>query len=389
MVPRGVEDTTADGGAGQLGAAAEDGANKGEGTKSSLSESPCEPLLSRKGVLGRGAESNVKTTVGAKVGKRSRYSDVAAGDDEGGTVLSISRRPMVEVRAEGGRWLRVRDVEFAMFGKLRGPVQKAPTLMSRSLLRQMRWEGWKEETTASLELLVEGHHGASEFKVTIVEEESPMLVLGADVVKWLCGCGMSWEAVAAPEEETCFAVPQFRAGALVMDDEGWSPPGEDVDTQEFEARRWDALVEQHQRAAVEGEEPGNLESGGDCAPQQGVLSDVLTESWRELASVKDCDLPSGPATMTPADNPEKYKDIKDAFEPGLIHKHAEAWAEMDPAPDSEVLHWVRHSEALRSDVEGSRSSNEEEEDEREQDVEQTTATGASRGRDGNNCGGGC
>ena len=229
-----------------------------------------------------------------------------------------------------------------MFGKLRGPVQKAPTLMSRSLLRQMRWEGWKEETTASLELLVEGHHGASEFKVTIVEEESPMLVLGADVVKWLRGCGMSWEAVAAPEEETCFAVPQFRAGALVMDDEGWSPPGEDVDTQEFEARRWDALVEQHQRAAVEGEEPGNLESGGDCAPQQGVLSDVLTESWRELASVKDCDLPSGPATMTPADNPEKYKDIKDAFEPGLIHKHAEAWAEMDPAPDSEVLHWVRH-----------------------------------------------
>jgi hypothetical protein len=54
-----------------------------------------------------------------------------------------------------------------------------------------------------------------------------------------------------------------------------------------------------------------------------------------------------------------------------------------------VLHWVRHSEALRSDVEGSRSSNEEEEDEREQDVEQTTATGASRGRDGKNCGGGC
>ena len=52
VVPRGVEDTTADGGAGQLGAAAKDGANKGEGTKSSLSESPCEPPFIPQGCIG-------------------------------------------------------------------------------------------------------------------------------------------------------------------------------------------------------------------------------------------------------------------------------------------------------------------------------------------------
>ena len=52
VVPRDVEDTTADGGAEQLGAAAKDGANKGEGTKSSLSESPCEPPFIPQGCIG-------------------------------------------------------------------------------------------------------------------------------------------------------------------------------------------------------------------------------------------------------------------------------------------------------------------------------------------------
>ena len=51
-----------------------------------------------------------------------------------------------------------------------------------------------------------------------------------------------------------------------------------------------------------------------------------------------------------------------------------------------VLHWVRHSEALRSDVEGSRSSNEEEEEEREEDAEQKTAVVASGGGGARGCG---
>ena len=41
---------------------------------------------------------------------------------------------------------------------------------------------------------------------------------------------------------------------------------------------WDDIMDEHQRLAVEGDEPGGLVSGGHLAP----LGTVLRENWRAL-----------------------------------------------------------------------------------------------------------
>ena len=53
---------------------------------------------------------------------------------------------------------------------------------------------------------------------------------------------------------------------------------ESGEAEAMEGLEWDDLIDEHQKLAVEGEEPGGLVSGADMAP----LGTVLRENWRVL-----------------------------------------------------------------------------------------------------------
>ena len=53
---------------------------------------------------------------------------------------------------------------------------------------------------------------------------------------------------------------------------------ESGESEAMEGLEWDDLIDEHQKLAIEGEEPGRLVSGADMAP----LGTVLRENWRVL-----------------------------------------------------------------------------------------------------------
>ena len=66
-------------------------------------------------------------------------------------------------------------------------------------------------------------------------------------------------------------------------------------------RQWGGvrMVEAHQRAVVEGEEPGGLVQGGELAPP----TELLREAWSGVQELGTGELPAGPAYTAPEDNP--------------------------------------------------------------------------------------
>ena len=99
---------------------------------------------------------------------------------------------------------------------------------------------------------------------------------------------------------------------------------------------WDDLIDEHQKLAIEGAEPGGLVSGADMAP----LSTVLRENWRVLVE-EGVEVPSGPPHTQPEDNPPEFQGLKQEFVPGRPHECFAEWEKMKPACDKEVLAWIR------------------------------------------------
>ena len=111
---------------------------------------------------------------------------------------------------------------------------------------------------------------------------------------------------------------------------------------------WDDIIDEHQRLAVEGEEPGGLVSGGHLAP----LGTVLRGNRRALVE-EGVEVTSGSPYTQPEDNPPEFQGLKQEFVPGRPHECFSEWEKMKPACDKEVLAWIRdmyevkeHAEAL-------------------------------------------
>ena len=111
---------------------------------------------------------------------------------------------------------------------------------------------------------------------------------------------------------------------------------ENGEAEAMEGLEWEDMIEEHQRLAVEGEEPGGLVSGENMAP----LGNVLRENWRALMD-EGVEVASGPPYTQPEDNPKEFQGLKQEFVPGRPHECFAAWEAMKPACDGEVLVWIR------------------------------------------------
>ena len=187
------------------------------------------------------------------------------------------------------------------------------------------------------------------FMMAVHEEASPTLAVGGTVLAWLQAAG--WKEEKSGSDGDGMPMAQKGKDILVVGEDDWDPGMPTAEEMEEDEAQWDRLVDQHQRAAVGGEEPGNLDTGEECIPQHGALSDLLGVSWSELMASGGQDrqqLPSGPKITGPGDNPAEFMGAKKKFEPGKLHnpEHVKEWQSMVPPCDSEVLHWVQNSYTL-------------------------------------------
>ena len=251
----------------------------------------------------------------------------------------LSRRPTVRLRRtdQSGAsqpWMRVADVEYAWLQA--GQVAQQQCTVALSVVRQLSWD--TPEVGSQIPLQVRMGDDVTTLHALVVAESLPSLVLGEEAMRWLLHEG--WKPDEAgwllDAEEPDLWEPEEVEGDMVFWDRG--SVGEDceqslTDDEDF----WAHQARLHQRLAVDGEEPGGLITGEQFAPAKELLRDV----WRGLEQPAT-GLPSGPDYTTAEDNPPEFKARVQEFVPGGIHAKLDAWRSMEPAVDTEVLHWVQH-----------------------------------------------
>ena len=256
----------------------------------------------------------------------------------------LRRRLPVGIRVGAAPWIRVEDTEYGCLCEGQLARETRPTV-SRAVVRQLGREG---EVKGEIALDLRVGQSVKRFVARVSEENSPSLVLGDDVLRWLVleGWGVSdelWKGGLSEADEPRERLDGIQCG--VMPSELGFENGE---AEAMEGLEWEDLIEEHQRLAVEGEEPGGLVSGENMAP----LGNVLRENWRALMD-EGVEVASGPPYTQPEDNPKEFQGLKQEFVPGRPHECFAAWEAMKPACDGEVLVWVRdmyevkeHEEAL-------------------------------------------
>ena len=248
------------------------------------------------------------------------------------------------IKVGAAPWLRVDDTEYGCLCEGQLAKEGRPTV-SRAVVRQL---GRGRELGDEIALDLRVGQSVKRFVARISDNTSPSLVLGDEVLRWLVleGWGISdelWKGGVSEADE-----PRERDGGIqcgaIPSELGY----ESGEAEAMEGLEWDDLIDEHQKLAVEGEEPGGLVSGADMAP----LGTVLRENWRVLVE-EGVEVPSGPPHTQPEDNPPEFQGLKQEFVPGRPHECFAEWEKMDPACDREVLAWIRdmyevqeHEEAL-------------------------------------------
>ena len=236
------------------------------------------------------------------------------------------------VRVGAAPWLRLDDTEYGCLCGGQLATEGRPTV-SRAVVRQL---GRAEELGEEIALDLRVGQSVKRFVARISSRTSPSLVLGDDVLRWLVleGWGISdelWKGGVSEADE-----PRERGGGIQC---GALPSELGYESGEAEAMQgleWDDLIDEHQKLAIEGAEPGGLVSGADMAP----LGTVLRENWRALVE-EGVEVPSGPPHTQPEDNPPEFQGLKQEFVPGRPHECYAEWEKMKPACDTEVLAWIR------------------------------------------------
>ena len=373
---RGAVPPTADGGAAEMGTSLVDGANKEEGAADREQHAKLENWKTGKLARQHGAdkeegaadrEQHAKLE-NWKTGKLARQHGAAAAGGpeveaqrrskrrrphEQVSLLEgvhkvwrrpephskwLQRRPGVRLRQEHQPWLRVDDVEYGWLHE--GHHEEEDSTVSCQVMQQLEWKECTVGDVVSLDLGMGDDQWVVQARV--VAEATPSFVLGTGVCRDLFAGG--WKVDESHwllgAEDNAAAPTQVEDDLLLQDVVEADSEYDGEEEQELEAF-WDGLVRDHQRFAVEGDEPGGLITGREHAPQQELLREV----WRDAVAGLTQDLsglPSGPAYATPADNPEEFLRKVQEFRPGEIHRRVEAWRRLDPQIDREVMDWIEN-----------------------------------------------
>ena len=183
----------------------------------------------------------------------------------------LRRRLPVGIRVGAAPWIRVEDTEYGCLceGQL---AQEARPTVSRAVVRQLGREG---EVKGEIALDLRVGQSVKRFVARVSEETSPSLVLGDEVLKWLVleGWGVSdelWKGGLSEADEPRERLDGIQCG-VIPSELGF----ESGEAEAMEGLEWEDLIDEHQRLAVEGEEPGGLVSGetiGECV--KGKLEGV-------------------------------------------------------------------------------------------------------------------
>ena len=124
------------------------------------------------------------------------------------------------------------------------------------------------------------------------------------------------------------------------------PDSEWDESEDAEEQMWRRLVKRHQRAAVDGDEPGGMVTGKHLEMERSLLREAVPlAEYYSAGKLKP--LASGPQYTTPEDNPPQYKGKEVRFIPEFVHTKVKEWVEMEPAVDSEVLRIIQHKIHVR------------------------------------------
>jgi len=209
------------------------------------------------------------------------------------------------------------------------------------------------------------------------DQDSPAVLLGDDIIRWLAGMGWQLETAAwLPPDEVRFEpevcgedlhfggdIHEKNLARVLMEemdgnegDHALTPAyfqcedgtEDDVDVGDggecMEADSldmWSELVRTHQEGAVEGTELGGLVGGEEWDADTHVLQEI--EALKELTK----DIASGPAYTTSDMNPEEFRSRMDKFVPGMVHDTVQVWARDNPVPHSEVLRHLTQGVVVR------------------------------------------
>ena len=289
----------------------------------------------------------------------------------------LSRRPRVRLRMFGNPWMEVRDVAWTSMERSGTDGESS---VAREVARQLSWAVKDDDTEVHCWLRMGDEQWQQTLKVHA--EDEPSVRLGDEVMKRLILKGWKWRDVAATVEpvngkpELCGEDVLYRGTGEAWGDEveadnvaeGSERSGEesdcpgllsdtDTESSEEEVERadqweeeedefWNRLVERHQRAAVNGEEPGGLVTGTEWEVPTELMRDVA--DWeQELRKWEGREVPAGPDFNGPETNDAEYKERRDVFIPEHIHDRAVEWWRITPRCDSEVLRWMEHKIVVR------------------------------------------
>ena len=332
---QGALKTTADGGAAEMGASLVDGANKEEEAANGEQRTKLGNWKTGKLAQQRGAAAAGGPEVEAQQRSKRRRPHEQVALLEGVHKVWrrpephskwLQRRPKVRLRQEHQPWLRVNDVEYGWLHE--GHHGEEDSTVSCRVMQQLEWKECTVGDVVSLDLDMGDDKWVVQARV--VAEATPSFVLGTRVCRDLFAGG--WKVDESHwllgEEDGKAAPTQVEDDLLLQDVMEADSEYDGEEEQELEAF-WDGLVRDHQRFAVEGDEPGGLITGREHAPQQELLREVWREAVAGLTQALS-GLPSGPEYATPADNPEEVLKKVQEFRPGEIHRRVEAWRRLDP-----------------------------------------------------------
>ena len=269
------------------------------------------------------ATAGMVCTTGRGSGKRGRIE-----------VQYLQRRVQVQVRQYSRPWLQVVDTEYAclLSGKLK---TLKGCMVSTHLAGQLGWEQVTPMDKLQLQCKVGGEVFA--WEATVHDVAGFSFVLGTLALNDLCKAGWVLDDKRWLQETCEMEEPWMAAGKIIM---GKFPEAVHAEQAWSEAQgqreEWRQLIEDHQRRAVDGDEPGGLVTGAHAHPSQHLLR----EWWRAQLQMVEGIIPSGPQYTTAEDNAPEFKSTEKGVKPGKLHGRYEAWLQLDPTPDAEVLAWV-------------------------------------------------
>ena len=259
----------------------------------------------------------------------------------------------MKVRLPGQPWAATRDTDFACLL----PGKHSHTTIAKALASQLGWTAVVDE----MEIQLQMQDRVTTLVAKVAEAACPSITLGDDVLRWLVREGWTIDEEAWTSGVEPQVPPEVKAQQLQ-----WGNAEDLMDAGLVEQailaaegdQEWSALVDMAQTESVV--EDGALVSHEEHAPDESVLR----EAWRGLPSLlkhveEGKEISSGPSYTEPCDNPAQFLGRKTPFVPGGVHSKLEAWRNMDPPPDREVLAWIEKGYEVKMppEAEGIRCKN--------------------------------